>query len=158
MDIILAIIQLLFTYINDNLDQMDNLRSRRDIDDPVIIVPEEPMVQSPEVVIPEKEIFVPVTHEENANPDTPGFFTFTKATTEDPAKGIDINLYSEPFCANGFMPLPGLVKDIFLTFSLLVHFVQLLNMMRKAAVNRRRRLAAAANHPINRPILGQLGK
>ena len=161
MDILLAVIQLLFNFIDENLDQMEVLRQRRDLNDPVIIpdAPKEPAAE-PEIVIPQREVFVPVIHEENANPETPGHFTFSieQTTTDEPNKQLDINLYSEPFCASGFYPLPGLVKDIFLTISMFIHFVQLLKLIQKAAIARRRRLNDARNHPINRPILGQLGK
>ena len=163
MDILLAVLQLLFTYLNENLDQMDALRQRRDLDDPPVIIPDAPVDQQavePEVVIPQREVFVPETNEENVNSDTPGYVTYSveDSTTDEPRPKLDINLYSEPFCSSGFYPLPGLLKDIFITISMFIHFVQLMKLMQKAALNRRRRLADAQNHPVNRPILGQLGK
>ena len=167
MDILLAILQMLFSYINDNFDQLDNLRARRDLDDPVIIIPEEPEViqtdgqmiqtETPEIVVPEREIFVPVGHVEDSDGDTPGFFTLNKETTDETTR-LDINLFSEPFCASGFYPLPGWIKDLILTFSMLANLVQLFTIVRKAILQRRRQEAQARNHPINRPILGQLGK
>ena len=161
MDILLAVLQLVFTYINENFDQIDASRQRRDLDDPVII-PDAPVDQQevqPEVVIPQREVFVPETSEENVNSDTPGYFTFSvEDSTTEPRPKLDINFYSEPFCSSGFYPLPGLLKDIFITISMFIHFVQLLKLIQKAALNRRRRLADAQNHPVNRPILGQLGK
>ena len=174
MDIILAILQMLFAFINDNFDQLENIRARRDLDDPVIIVPDEPKVpeviptdaklEEPEIVIPEQEvvvpdteIFVPVDHEEESDGDTPGYFTLNVPETTGSTK-LDINLFSEPFCATGFYPLPGWIKDLILTFSLLANLVQLFTFVRKAILQRRRQQAQAQNHPINRPILGQLGK
>ena len=167
MDILLAILQMLFSYINDNFDQLDNLRARRDLDDPVIIIPEQPEViltddqviqtETPEIVVPEREIFVPVGHVEDSDGDTPGFFTLNKETTDETTR-LDINLFSEPFCASGFYPLPGWIKDLILTFSMLANLVQLFSIVRKAIGQRRRQAAQARNHPINRPILGQLGK
>ena len=162
MDILLAVLQLLFTYLNENFDKMDALRQRRDLEDPVII-PDAPVDQpavQPELVVPQREVFIPETNEENENSDTPGFITFSieDSTTDGPRHKLDVNLYSEPFCSSGFYPLPGLLKDIFITISMFIHFVQLLKLIQKAALNRRRRLANAQNHPVNRPILGQLGK
>ena len=167
MDIILAIIQMLFTYINDNFEELDHLRARRDLDDPVIIVPDEPKApeviqidantEEPEIVVPEKEIFVPVAHVEDSDGDTPGFFTLKEETTDETTK-LDINLFSEPFCASGFYALPGWIKDLILTFSMLANLVQLFAVVKKTILQRRRQQAQAQNHPINRPILGQLGK
>ena len=174
MDIILAILQMLFAFINDNFDQLEHLRARRDLDDPVIIVPDQPkaaetvqtdveleepeiVIPDQEVVVPEQEIFIPVTHVEDSDGDTPGFFTLNKETTDETTK-LDINLFSEPFCATGFYPLPGWIKDLILTFSMLANLVQLFTIARKAILQRRRQQAQVQNHPINRPILGQLGK
>ena len=165
MNILLAIIQMLFAFINDNFDELDQLRARRDLDDDVIIIPDEPKTaevietkaEEPEIVVPEKEIFVPVTQVEDSDGDTPGFFTLKEETTDETTK-LDINLFSEPFCATGFYPLPGWIKDLILTFSMLANLVHLSIMIKKTIVQRRRQQVQAQNHPINRPILGQLGK
>ena len=148
MDILLAVLQMLFTFLNDNLDQMDNLRARRDLDDPVIIPPivHEPPVIDDEIV----KSNTPFIDDILKSRETPGLTTT--------GHELNINLYSEPFCGTGFYKIPGTVKDVILTISLLINMCQLIVRIKKAIALRRRRRQAAENHPINRPILGQLGK
>ena len=160
MDILLAIIQLLFTHLNDNMDRLEKLRQRRDLDDPVIIPPMEPVDEEPvvtstqdiEIVDTKTPILEPIPELiREAARETPGL---TSTTSND----LNINLYSEPWCGTGLYKVPGLFKDIILTFSLLINFYQLVIYIKKAVALRRRRRQAAQNHPINRPILGQQGK
>ena len=159
MGILLAILQLMFTNLNDNMDRLEKLRQRRDLDDPVIIPPivydEEPAVtpaQDVEIVDTKTPILetIPDLIREAAR-ETPGL---TSTTSND----LNINLYSEPWCGTGLYKVPGLFKDIILTFSILINCYQLAVYIKKAVALRRRRRQAAQNHPINRPILGQLGK
>ena len=164
MNILLALLQMLFSHLNENLDRIDKLRQRRDLDDPVIIPPvmvpndevkspTEAPTETPEIVQTE---FIKVK-DEYMDGETPGFATVNRDKTTTTGD-LNINLYSEPFCESGFYPLPGLVKDLFLTVSVFCHLIQLIYKIKKAIILRRRRNLAAQNHPINRPILGQQGK
>ena len=165
MDILLAIIQLLFTSLNENLDRLEQLRQRRDLDDPVIIPPMEPVVDIVEepAVTPEREIEIVETKtpvidsamdSTEKSRETPGLTSTETATGTD----LNINLYSEPLCGTGLYKVPALVKDILLTISVLINLYHLAVYIKKAIALRRRRQQAAQNHPINRPILGQVGK
>ena len=152
MNILLAVIQILFNHLNDNMDRLEMLRARRDLDDPVIIPP---VIYDEEPTITDKDVEIvsntPVIDQIMADRETPGI---TSSTTT----GLNINLYSEPWCGTGLYKFPGVAKDIILTVSLLINLFQLIMKIRKSIQLRRRRQQAAANHPINRPILGQLGK
>jgi len=162
MNILLAIIQLLFNNLNENLDRLEQLRKRRDLDDPVIIPPivydEEPVVTpKPEIEIVKTKTPILETIQEIKNEiarETPGLIDAETTTNTD----LNINLYSEPWCGTGLYKVPGLFKDILLTFSVLINFYHLVVYIKKAVAIRRRRRQAAQNHPINRPILGQLGE
>ena len=152
MNILLAILQILFSHLNENIDRLEKERQKRDLDDPVIVPPVryDPIETEVEIV-DQNPIVEPATV--STSRETPGLGTETIATTD-----LNINLYSEPWCGDGLYKIPAMVKDIILTVSILMNLVCVALRIKKALALRRRRRLAAQNHPINRPILGQFGK